>query len=358
MSVARLQSGGDVWGLSIVVPAFNEREVLPEFHRRLAAVLDTLRVQAEILYINDGSSDDTIRIMHGLRAADSRVAVLDLSRNFGKEIAVTAGLDHTNGDAVIVIDVDLQDPPELIPTLIQAWREGHDVVYAQRIEREGETHLKKLTAFIFYRLMHKISRVKVPTDAGDYRLLSRRAVESLRRLRERHRFMKGLFAWIGYPQKAIPYRRDPRFAGATKFNYWKLWNFALEGFTSFTIGPLKVATYLGSLIALWTFGFAGWIIIKTLVFGEPARGYPTLMVVILFLGGVQLISIGVLGEYVGRMFNETKSRPLYLLNEYAPADLLQPTGASIDAAGLPLIDTTPVTNRQASRVDRRYPISS
>ncbi|MEQ1617836.1 MAG: glycosyltransferase family 2 protein [Terricaulis sp.] len=308
--------------LSVVAPAYNEMETLREFHRRLAAVLDAISAVCEIVYVNDGSSDATIAIMNALRAEDSRVAIVDLSRNFGKEIAMTAGLDHARGDAVIVIDTDLQDPPELIPQLIEEWRNGYDVVYAKRTAREGESALKKTTAALFYRVIQRVSRVRIPEDTGDFRLLSRRAVGALVQLREQHRFMKGLFSWIGFPQKAVLYRRDPRYAGAGKFNYWRLWNFALEGITSFTITPLKVATYVGVIVALFSFLAAALIVYKTLAFGDPVPGYPSLMVVILFLGGLQLLFIGVMGEYLGRLFNESKRRPLYFLNAYEPAKTL------------------------------------
>ena len=303
--------------LSVVVPAYNEEEVLPEFHRRLSEVLETLNVSSEILYINDGSGDATLKVIKDFQ--DPRVAIIDLSRNFGKEIALTAGLDHARGEAVIVIDADLQDPPELIPKLVEKWQEGYDVVYARRSQRDGESFLKKASAKLFYRIIQGVSRVKIPEDTGDFRLLSRRAVESLKQLRESHRFMKGLFAWIGYPQIAVSYRRDPRFAGKTKWTYWQLWNFALEGITSFTINPLKIATYLGLATSLGSFSYALFVIYKTLVFGDPVRGYPSLMVVVLFLGGVQLMSLGVIGEYLGRMFNETKQRPLYFINSFIPS---------------------------------------
>jgi hypothetical protein len=214
---------------------------------------------------------------------------------------------------------------------VRQWRRGFDVVYAQRVARDGETPIKKFTAYLFYRLIQRTNRVRVPLDTGDYRLLSRRAVDSLMKLRETHRFMKGLFAWIGHPQIAVPYHRDRRVAGATKFNYWRLWNFAIEGFTSFTIAPLKIATYMGIVIAGYAFIYATWIIVRTLLRGDPVPGYPSLLVVILLLGGVQLITIGVLGEYVGRMFNETKQRPLYLLNEYAPGDFKDAHTADQDA---------------------------
>ncbi|MDG5467565.1 glycosyltransferase family 2 protein [Deltaproteobacteria bacterium IMCC39524] len=303
--------------LSVVIPAYNEEEVLPEFHRRLTSVLEEIEGACEILYVNDGSSDRTLEVLNAFK--DPRVAIIDLSRNFGKEIALTAGLDHAKGEAVVVIDADLQDPPELIPKFIEKWQEGYDVVYARRTARDGETFIKKITAKLFYRLIQGVSRVKIPEDTGDYRLLSRRSVEALKQLRETHRFMKGLFAWIGYPQIAVNYRRDPRFAGSTKWNYWHLWNFAIEGITSFTINPLKLASYLGLTTSIVSFTYALFVIYKTLAFGEPVQGYPTLMVVILFLGGVQLMSLGVIGEYLGRMFNETKQRPLYFINNFRPA---------------------------------------
>lgn len=305
--------------LSVVVPAYNEQEVLPEFHRRLATVLQSLAMDYEIVYVNDGSKDTTLEVLNVLQRGDRHTAIVDLSRNFGKEIALTAGLDYARGDAVVVIDADLQDPPELIPELINGWRDGYDVVYATRSAREGETFMKKATAHLFYRVVQSISRFKIPEDTGDFRLLSRRAVDALKQLREQHRFMKGLFAWIGYPQKSVPYRRDPRFAGETKWNYWRLWNLAIEGITSFTIAPLKLATYLGLIVALGAFSYGGFIIVRTLIFGNPVAGYPSLMVVVLFLGGVQLVALGIIGEYLGRMFDETKGRPLYLVNAYHSA---------------------------------------
>lgn len=305
--------------LSVVVPAYNEQEVLLEFHRRLGAVLDSMQIRAEIVYVNDGSRDDTLAVMGALRQNDPRVAIVDLSRNFGKEIALTAGLDHTHGDAIVVIDADLQDPPELIRKLVNQWQAGFDNVYAKRMERDGETFLKKATAHAFYRTIQMMSRVKIPEDTGDFRLLSRRAVDSLLQLREQHRFMKGLFTWIGYPSIAVPYKRDQRFAGKTKWNYWKLWNFALEGITSFSIEPLKIASYMGFIVASAAFFYATFIISRTILYGDPVQGYPSLMVVILFLGGVQMIGLGIIGEYVGRMFNEVKGRPLYFVNTHLPA---------------------------------------
>lgn len=305
--------------LSVVVPAFNEEEALAEFHQRLSAVLGSVSMDAEIIYVNDGSTDRTLAVMQGLRGSDQRVAILDLSRNFGKEIAMTAGLDYANGNATVIIDADLQDPPELIPDFVKHWLEGYDVVYAKRISREGESVLKKTTSHLFYRLMQMVGRVRIPEDTGDFRLLSRRAVDSLKQVREQHRFMKGLFAWIGYPQKEVPYHRDPRKVGQTKWSYRKLWNLALEGITSFTTAPLKIATYLGLVTALGAFSYGLIIIYRTIIYGNPVAGYPSLMVAILFLGGIQLFTIGIIGEYLGRVFNETKQRPLYFLKGYTPS---------------------------------------
>lgn len=304
--------------LSVIVPAYNEAEVLPEFHRRLAAVLNQLDLRCEVIYVNDGSRDDTQKIIDRLCAEDPRAASIDLSRNFGKEAAMTAGLDYAQGDAIVIIDADLQDPPELITQMVALWREGYDVIYARRTSRSGETWLKKATASAFYRLIQKVSRVQIPADTGDFRLMNRRSVDSLLQLREQHRFMKGLFAWVGYKQIALDYERDPRIAGETKFNYWKLWNFALEGITSFTIAPLKIATYVGLLTAGLSFVYGAWIIYQTIAFGNPVPGYPSLIVVVLFLGGLQIFFIGVIGEYVGRIYDETKQRPLYVVQNYRP----------------------------------------
>jgi len=302
--------------LCVVVPAFNESEGLREFHARLGAVLDGLDLESEVLYVDDGSRDDTWAVMCSLRAADLRVATLKLSRNFGKELAMTAGLDAADGDAVIVIDADLQDPPELIPSFLQHWREGYDVVYGTRSTRAGETSLKRFTSAAFYRVMQSVSATPVPRDTGDFRLMNRRSLDALKQLRERQRFMKGLFTWVGFRQKAVVYDRDPRFAGASKFNYWRLWNFALEGITSFSGAPLKVATYVGIFTALLAFGFGIVVLGKALFFGDAVRGYPSLMLVVLFLGGVQLMALGMIGEYLGRLYMEAKQRPLYLVDEW------------------------------------------
>ncbi|MBN8871581.1 MAG: glycosyltransferase family 2 protein [Rhodospirillales bacterium] len=306
--------------LSIVVPAYNEAEVLPLLHRRLCSVMDGVGESWELVLVNDGSRDGTLAAMQALRRLDPRVGVVNLSRNFGKEIALTAGLDHARGEAVIVIDADLQDPPELIPALVAGWREGFDTVYAQRRQREGETWLKKATAAGFYRLMQRLSGVQLPPDTGDFRLMSRRVVDALSQLREHHRFMKGLFAWVGFPSKAVLYDRAPREAGTTKWNYWKLWNFALEGITSFTVMPLKLATYLGLAIGLFAGVYLVVVVAKTLLVGSSVAGYPSLMAVVLFMGGAQLVTLGVMGEYLGRVFNESKQRPLYFVERFEPPE--------------------------------------
>ena len=305
--------------LTVVVPAYNESEGLREFHARLAAVFDQLDLTASVLYVDDGSRDDTWAVMESLRAGDARVATLKLSRNFGKELALTAGLDHADADAVVVIDADLQDPPELIAQFIARWREGYDVVYGTRSTRAGESRLKKATAAAFYRVMERLSATPVPRDTGDFRLMSRRALDALKKLRERQRFMKGLFTWIGYRQTAVYYLREPRQAGTTKWNYWRLLQLAIEGFTSFSTAPLRLATWVGVAASLLSFLFGLWVLGKALLFGDPVQGYPSLMVVILFIGGVQLLALGVIGEYLGRNYAESKQRPLYFVEEQRSA---------------------------------------
>jgi glycosyltransferase involved in cell wall biosynthesis len=314
-------TGGEAM-ISIVVPAYNEAEGIAEFNRRLALVRAQLSEPSEVVYVNDGSSDEAYNVLRRLREYDMAISIVNLSRNFGKEIALTTGLDHSRGDAVIVIDADLQDPPELIPRLIERWREDQaDVVFAQRRSRAGDSWMKRATGFGFYRVVNAIGRQTVPVDTGDFRLLSRRAVEAVKTLREQHRFMKGLFAWIGFRQVAVPYERDCRLAGHTKWNYWKLWNLSLEGITSFSIVPLKVATYVGLFAATIAIFYGLYIVGLTILFGNPVAGYPSLLVVILFFGGVQLLSLGIIGEYLGRVFNETKKRPLYFVEAVLPARL-------------------------------------
>jgi len=311
--------------LSVVVPVRNEEAVLPELHRRLLQSVAGAAGGVEILYVDDGSSDGTRGLLEAASQRDERVGYVRLSRNFGKEAAVSAGLREARGQAVVVIDGDLQDPPELIPSMLAAWRAGADVVNMRRRARAGETWLKRATAFAFYRVMNRLSEVPIPVDTGDFRLLSRRAVDAINALPERNRMMKGLFAWIGFNQATIDYDREPRAAGHSKWRYWKLWNLALEGITGFSVAPLKVATYVGFATALSAFAFAAFMFVKTLAFGDPARGFPTLIVVISFLGGLQLMAIGVLGEYLARLFVESKGRPLYLVDESrTPTQALQP----------------------------------
>ena len=308
--------------LTVVIAAYNEAEVLPSLQPRIAAALDMAEregLEARLLYVDDGSQDATWAVMNELASADPRVALLRLSRNFGKEIALTAGLDRVERGAALILDADGQDPPELLPQFIAKWREGFDDVHGTRIAREGEGVFKRATAHGFYRLIGRLSKTPIPRDTGDFRLLSPRALAALRHLRERHRFMKGLFGWIGFNQVAIPYQRAPRIAGHSKFSAWKLWNFALEGITSFSTAPLRVATYLGVASALVAFAYGSWIIVKAILWRDPVAGWPTMMSVILFLGGVQLVALGLIGEYLGRLYEESKQRPLYLVDRWQPA---------------------------------------
>ena len=320
--------------LTVIVPVFNEAAGLPAFWARISAVLDTLAdtVTGELLFIDDGSRDDSLAVIQALAMRDARVGYLALSRNFGKEIAMSAGLDFADGDWVVLIDADLQDPPELIPTLLAKAREGFDTVYARRAARLGEGLTKRATASVFYRLMGRLSRrVDIPADTGDYRVISRRAVLALRQIKERNRFMKGLFAWIGFPSAAVTYVRDPRSEGVSSFSLWRLWNFALDGITSFSTAPLKLATYAGMLVAMLAFVAGGFIILKTLIYGDPVPGFPTLMVTLLFFSGLQLLFIGVIGEYLARLFDEAKQRPLYLLKDQKVAGVRQPTTTAAPA---------------------------
>jgi glycosyltransferase involved in cell wall biosynthesis len=299
--------------VSIIVPVFNESSNIMEFYFRITHVMNQTGYGYEVVFINDGSKDDTLDKLHGICEKDHRIKIIDLSRNFGKEIALTAGLDNCRGDAVIPIDADLQDPPEVILELLAKWEEGYDVVYATRTKRDGESSMKKVTAHLFYRFIKRLTPISIPQDTGDFRIMSRKVVNALKELREQHRFMKGLFSWVGFRQTSISYRREPRYAGKTKFNYWKLWNFALEGITSFSFMPLQVATYLGFAISFFAMAFALYLFISTLLNGNPVPGYPSLMVAILFLGGVQLTTLGIIGEYIGRIYNESKGRPLYFI---------------------------------------------
>ena len=309
---------------SVVIPMYNEAEIVGEMHRRLVVVMTELGAPWEAIYINDGSRDASLQIVEMLRHADSHIAVVNLSRNFGKEIATTAGLDHARGDAVIVIDADLQDPPEVIPRLVAAWRAGFDTVYAKRRLRDGDGWVKKATAAAFYRVMRNLGEVPLPENVGDFRLMSRRVVDAVQQMREQHRFMKGLFAWVGYPSTAVLYDRAPRAAGRTKWSLWKLWNLAIEGITGFSVGPAEACHLSRPGVALFAVVFGAQLIMRTLIFGNPVAGYPSLMAVVLFLGGTQLVTLGIIGEYLGRVFNETKRRPLYLVERYTSSGVTVP----------------------------------
>ena len=303
--------------VTILVPAYNEEEVLHMLYERLKQLMDNNeKYDFEILFVNDGSKDKSLQIMQELREKDKRVCYLNLSRNFGKEIGMIAGLDYAKGDAVVIIDADLQDPPELIPEMLKYWEEGYDDIYAKRKSREGETWLKKITSKMYYKVLQAFTRIEIQKDTGDFRLLDRRCVEALKSMRETQRYTKGLFSWIGYNKKEILYDRDPRAAGKTKWNYGKLINLSIDGITSFTTSPLRWAAIIGVLISIVGFIYMIYIIIKTIATGIDVPGYASTMVVILFLGGIQLIFLGVIGEYLGRAFNETKHRPLYFIERY------------------------------------------
>jgi len=303
--------------LTVVVAAHNEALALPMLHPRLRAVLDTLEgIDGRVVYVDDGSTDTTWAVMQGLAEADPCVGVLRLSRNFGKEAALTAGLDVVDDGAVMILDADGQDPPELIPEFVALWQQGYDNVYGTRLVRDGESWLKRSTAKAFYRVIGRLSKTPIPADTGDFRLLSPRALQALGQLRERHRFMKGLFGWVGFRRKALPYHRHARLIGESKFGFWRLWNFALEGITGFSTAPLRVTTYLGLAAASFAFLFALVVVLKAALYGDRVAGWPTMMAVILFLGGIQLIALGLIGEYLGRLYEESKQRPLYLIDTW------------------------------------------
>jgi glycosyltransferase involved in cell wall biosynthesis len=307
--------------LSLIVPVKDEQEAIPSFVARVTTVLDELRDGDgsapgwEILFVDDGSHDATLAAILGAHAADPRIRALSLSRNFGKEAALSAGLDHARGAAVVPIDVDLQDPPEVIGEMLAKWRGGHEVVYGVRRNRMSDSFPKRLTADLYYRAHNWLSMDKIPEHAGDFRLLDRKVVEVIKLMPERNRFMKGLFAWSGFRQTAVEYDRAPRKVGETKFRYWKLWTLAIDGITSASTVPLRVWSYLGGLIAVAALVYAIFVVIKTLLYGADVAGYPSMMVAILFFGGLQLLSLGVLGEYVGRILVETKHRPIYVVRE-------------------------------------------
>ena len=303
--------------ISILIPAYNEEAVLDKLFVRLSNLANQAKnYHFEFLFVNDGSKDKTLDIIKDYAEKDPRVSYINFSRNFGKEIGMIAGFDYVKGDATVVIDADLQDPPELIPEMIALWEEGYDDVYAKRRSREGETWFKKFTSKMYYRTLQSVTRIPIQEDTGDFRLLDRRVVEALKQFRESQRNTKAMFSWVGFHKKEILYDRDPRAAGETKWNYKKLVDLAIDGITSFTTAPLRISTYIGILVSIFAFIYLLYLVIRTLAFGSDLAGYPSMMAVILFLGGVQLISLGIIGEYVGRIFNETKQRPLYLIEEY------------------------------------------
>ena len=306
--------------ISIIIPAYNEEEVLSMLFTRLDTLArDNDTYNFEFLFINDGSRDRTLELLQAEATKDSRISYVNFSRNFGKETAMLAGFDYAKGDAVVNIDADLQDPPELIPEMIRLWEEGYDDVYAKRRSRAGESWIKKFTSTTYYRVLQNSTRIPIQVDTGDFRLMSRRFVEALQQFRESERYTKGMYSWVGFKKKELLYDRDPRAAGTTKWNYAKLMNLAIDGITSFTTAPLRISTYVGTLVSFVAFLYIVYLLVRP-VFGVPTGGgYSSTMAVILFLGGVQLLSLGIIGEYVGRIFNETKNRPLYFVEEYHEA---------------------------------------
>lgn len=300
--------------ISIIVPCYNEEPVIERFFEEVTGELSLLDAEWEIICVDDGSRDNTLCRLLDYARLDERIKVLELTRNFGKEAAITAGLDACSGDVVVPIDADLQDPPSLLAAMLAEWRKGFDVVYASRRSRERDTLAKRLTAGGFYKLYNRLTTVPIPENTGDFRLMDRRVVDRLGELPERTRFMKGLFAWLGFKSTAVEYDRPAREEGQTSWSYWKLWNFALDGLTSFSTVPLRVWTYVGMAVSLLSFLYAGFLIFRTLFLGVDTPGYASMMVVVLFLGGIQLISLGVIGEYLGRVFVEVKQRPVYLVD--------------------------------------------
>lgn len=305
--------------LTVVIPLLNEQEVLPALHTRLKAATASLQAPVELLFIDDGSTDHSAAVLQGLAAQDPQVGVIRFSRNFGKEQAMSAGLQAARGESVVILDADLQHPPELIAEMVAAWRAGADIVNMKRRGRRDESWAKRRAAGAFYRLINRLSDTPIPADIGDFRLLSRRAVQALNRMPERNRFMKGLFAWIGFPQVTLEYDVAERAGGATKWSPRQLTRFAMEGITAFSIQPLKFATKLGLLTALFAVGLGLFYLVRALLLGDPVPGFPTLIVVILMLGGMQLMAIGLLGEYLGRLWLESKQRPLYIVQDHWPA---------------------------------------
>lgn len=303
--------------ITIIVPSYNEEEALPYLYERLNTMMNNLnQYEFEVLFVNDGSKDRTLEFIKEMRNKDNRISYVNFSRNFGKETAMIAGLDYATGDAVIFIDADLQDPPELIPELIKYWEEGYDDVYARRSSRKGETFLKKFTSKMYYKVLQSLTRVEIQKDTGDFRLLDRRCVNALKKMRETQRCSKSMFSWIGYKKKEVMYDRDPRIAGQTKWNYKKLIDLAIDGITAFTTSPLRVSTFLSIPTFLAFAIYLIYIIVKCITNNCGVQGYQTIILLNLFFFGVIILLIGIIGEYLGRIFNETKNRPLYFVDEY------------------------------------------
>ncbi|GAA0786295.1 glycosyltransferase [Roseibium denhamense] len=301
--------------LSLIVPVFDEEDVIRQFLEATRPVLEETGLAYEYIFIDDGSRDSTADILADTLKEGLPGRLIGLSRNFGKEAALSAGLEAAKGDIAVIIDADLQDPPELMHQMIDGWRAGYDVVYGLRVDRSSDTLMKRSTAGMFYRLFDRLANIRMPANAGDFRLIDRAVIDALLDLPERNRFMKGLFAWVGFPAMAVPYERPERAAGAGKFNYWKLWNFALDGFTGFTTLPLRIWFYGGAVIAFLAFAYALYLIARVFVTGVDVPGYSSLMVALLFFSGVQLLSIGMIGEYIARLFNEAKQRPIYIVQD-------------------------------------------
>lgn len=303
--------------VSILIPAYNEALSLGNMYERLVNLMDSNKgYEWEVLFVNDGSKDQTIEIIKHLRSKDERICYVDLSRNFGKEVAMLAGFDYVTGDCVIIMDADLQHPPELIPEMLKHWEEGYEDVYAKRNTRGKESFFRKKLSLMYYSLLQKTTRVEVLENVGDFRLLDRCCINVLKEIRENQRYTKGMYCWIGFKKKEILFDQGDRLAGESSFSFFSLLSLAIEGIVSFTVAPLRFSTFMGLIVSLVTFVYMCAIILKTLIWGEDVQGYPTLLVVILFLGGVQLLSLGIIGEYIGRIFNETKKRPPYVASEY------------------------------------------
>lgn len=304
--------------ITILIPCYNEEKSLPLLYPELKALMDNQsKYEWEVLFVNDGSKDNTLNLIKALRAADNRIQYVNLSRNFGKENAMLAGFDYATGDCMVIMDADLQDPPSLIPQMLTYWEEGYEDVYAKRANRGKESWLRKKLSLLFYKILDHSTRFDVLQNVGDFRLLDRVCINALKQLRESERYTKGMFCWIGFKKKEIVFNRADRVAGESNWSFWSLLNLAIEGITSFTTAPLRFATISGFIIAFVAFCLTLFYGVKTLVWGDPVQGFTTLIVVTLFLGGVQLLSIGILGEYIGRIFNETKHRPTYLISEYS-----------------------------------------